>query len=134
METDVGDKLTLERAVPEILKVLRSNLYTRWSYISLFLQVIPWRREGKAMVTLSPRLGGFLTKATQTPDLETALWKVLLEYVELKREALQEQVAQFEGKWGMSFGEFSRRCQEGSLQADPIHGKLNKISGPGSKP
>jgi len=71
------------------------------------------------MVTLSPRLGGFLTKAAQTPDLETALWKVLLEYVELKREALREQVAQFEGKWEMSFEEFSRQCREGSLQADP---------------
>ena len=71
------------------------------------------------MVTLSPQLGVFLTKATQTPDLETALWKVLLEYVELKREALREQITQFEGKWEMSFEEFSRLCREGALQADP---------------
>jgi hypothetical protein len=78
------------------------------------------------MVTLSPRLGEFLTKATQTPDLETALWKVLLEYVELKRKALREQVAQLEGKWGMSFEEFSRRCQEGSLQADPYSWEVER--------
>jgi hypothetical protein len=71
------------------------------------------------MVALSPRLGEFLTKATQTPDLETALWKVLLEYVELKSKALKEQIVQFESKWGMSFEEFSQRCREGTLQADP---------------
>ena len=71
------------------------------------------------MVTLSPRLGEFLTRATQTPDLETALWKVLLEYVELKRGALRKQVAQLESKWEMPFEEFSRRCREGPLQADP---------------
>ncbi len=71
------------------------------------------------MVTLSPRLGELLTKATQTPDLETALWKVLSEYVELKVVALKQQIARFEHKWGMSFEEFSQRCREGTLETDP---------------
>ena len=70
------------------------------------------------MVALSPRLGEFLTKAAQVPDLETALWKVLLEYVDLKRKALEEEIAQFERKWGMTFEEFSQRCREGSLSED----------------
>jgi len=80
------------------------------------------------MVTVSPRLGEFLTKATQTPDLETALWKVLSEYVELKSKALREQIAQFEQKWGMSFEEFSRRCQEGTLQTDPYSWEVEQDS------
>ena len=71
------------------------------------------------MATVSPRLGEFLTKAAQTADLETALWKALLEYVQLKSDVLKERVSGFERKWRMSFEEFARQCKQGTLSADP---------------
>jgi hypothetical protein len=70
------------------------------------------------MIALSPRLGVLLTRTTQTPDLETALWKVITEYVDMKIAALKENIAQFEQKWNMSFDEFSSRCRDGSLDKD----------------
>jgi len=73
---------------------------------------------GIPMISMSPRLGELLTRATQTPDLETALWKVLSEYVDMKIAALKETVARFEQKWGMPLAEFSQRCREGTLDGD----------------
>ncbi len=70
------------------------------------------------MIALSPKLGEVLTQATQTPDLETALWKILSEYMDMKILALNEAVAKFEQKWGMSFEEFSRRTHKGTLKVD----------------
>ncbi len=70
------------------------------------------------MLTISPKLGELLTRATQTPDLEAALWKVLSEYVAMKIAALKETIAGFEHKWGMPFEEFSRRGREGTLNHD----------------
>ena len=70
------------------------------------------------MLAISPKLSQLLTQATQTPDLETALWKVLSEYVDLKTERLNKSIAQFEEKWGMSFNEFARRSGEGKLVKD----------------
>lgn len=70
------------------------------------------------MLAISPKLSQLLTRATQTPDLETALWKVLSEYIELKTEHLNQTIARFEGKWGMSFDEFARRSAEGKLAKD----------------
>jgi hypothetical protein len=70
------------------------------------------------MLTLSPRLGELLTRATQTPDLETALWKVLSEYVDLKVAALTETNQQFEKKWKVSFDEFVRRSHDNTLGKD----------------
>jgi len=78
------------------------------------------------MVTLSPRLGELLTKATQTPDIEAALWKVLSEYLDLKSDKLSEQIAEFEQKWGMSFEEFSRRCKERELEKDAYSYEVEK--------
>lgn len=70
------------------------------------------------MIGLSPKLSELLTRATRTPDLETALWKVLSEYIDLKLAALHEADAQLEKKWNMSFEEFSRRSKEGTLGRD----------------
>ena len=78
------------------------------------------------MVTLSPQLGAFLTKATQTPDMETARWKGLSEYVNLKSDRLSERIAEFEQKWGMPFEEFSRRCEEGDLEEDAYSYEVEK--------
>lgn len=70
------------------------------------------------MLAISPKLSQLLTRATQTPDLETALWKVLSEYIELKTEQLNQAIARFEEKWGMSFDEFARRSAAGKLAKD----------------
>lgn len=78
------------------------------------------------MVTVSPRLGELLMKTTQTPDIETALWKVLSEYLDLKSEKLSERIAEFEQKWGMPFEEFSKRCKEKSLNEDIYSFKVEK--------
>jgi hypothetical protein len=75
-------------------------------------------QEVEAMVTMSPQLGALLIKVTETPDIETALWKVLLEYLEFKSRALKEQITALEQKWGMSFDDFSQRCAEESLGKD----------------
>lgn len=70
------------------------------------------------MVTVSPQLGALLMKVTETPDIETALWRVLLEYLEFKSSVLKEQIAALEQKWDMSFDEFSQKCAEESLGKD----------------
>ena len=71
------------------------------------------------MLAISPRPGELLTRATQTPDFETALWKMFPEYVELKLAALDKTISSFEQKWGMSFEAFSRKSQDGLLNQDP---------------
>jgi len=70
------------------------------------------------MIAISPKLGGLLTRATQTPDLETALWKVLSEYTDMKIATLTTTITQFEQKWDVSFSEFTQLCREGTLDGD----------------
>lgn len=66
-------------------------------------------------ISVSPRIGTLLTQVTQTPDLETALWKILSEYIDLKTDALRDSIRTFESKWGMSFSQFSEHCEAGTL-------------------
>jgi len=75
-------------------------------------------KDTSPTITMSPRVGTFLLQITETPDLETALWKVLSEYVGLKTELLRERIRAFESKWGMTFVEFSERCEAGTLDQD----------------
>ena len=70
------------------------------------------------MITVSPKLGEFLTKVTQTPDLETAFWQVFNEYVAMKMAALREANSSYERKWGMTFDEFARQSRDGTLKED----------------
>lgn len=70
------------------------------------------------MITVSPKLGEFLTKVTQTPDLETAFWRIFTEYVSMKLAVLREANKDFERKWGMTFAEFAQQCQDGTLKED----------------
>jgi len=67
---------------------------------------------------MPPQLGALLTELTEIPDIGIALRKVLSEYLELKCGALEERIAAFEAKWGMSFEEFSRKCAEETLAED----------------
>ena len=69
-------------------------------------------------VPVSPRLGALLTQVTEVPDLETALWKVLSEYIDLKIAHIQQQIRDFESKWGMTFAEFAARCETDTLDED----------------
>jgi len=70
-------------------------------------------------MTISPRAGMLLTKMVETPDLETALWKMLSDYTELKTKMLKQQIGAFETKWESTFEEFSESCQAGTLGIDP---------------
>ncbi|MHB8779565.1 MAG: hypothetical protein ACYC6R_17675 [Anaerolineales bacterium] len=70
------------------------------------------------MIAVSPKLGEFLTKATQTPDLETAFWRIFNEYVAMKMAALREANKDYERKWGMTFDEFARQSRENTLKED----------------
>jgi len=70
------------------------------------------------MIAVSPKLGEFLTQATQTPDLETALWRVVSEYLSMKNEAINREIGGFEAKWQMSFVEFVRACRDDTLGRD----------------
>lgn len=68
--------------------------------------------------TVSPRASVLLTQVTDVSDLETALWKALTEYIELKIDFLKERIQTFESKWGMTFEQFSKRIEEGTLDQD----------------
>ena len=70
-------------------------------------------------MTLSPQTSLLLTQITATPDLETALWRVLHDYTGLKTQQIRQQITVFETKWGMTFDEFSQRCEHGTLGQDP---------------
>ena len=85
------------------------------------------------MISVSPKLGEFLTKLTQTPDLETAFWQIFNEYVTMKTAALREANNVYGRKWGMTFDEFTRRCQDGTLNQDAYSGMLSRIFGDGSR-
>jgi hypothetical protein len=78
------------------------------------------------MVTISPRIGALLTRVAETPDIETALWKVLLDYVDLKLAKLSQQIADFEAKWDMPFTEFSKRIKEKQLPKDAYSFEVEK--------
>jgi len=77
-------------------------------------------------VSVPPQLGSLVTEITEIPDIEIALRKVLSEYLELKGEALEKRIAVFEGKWGMSFDEFSQKCAEGPLKKDVYSYEVEK--------
>jgi len=69
--------------------------------------------------SVSPRVGALLTRITETPDLDTALWKMLGEYVDLKSQMVRQQIQTFEKKWEMSFAEFAQRVETETLGQDP---------------
>ncbi len=73
------------------------------------------RCEIKAMIKLTPKLGEFLVKATQIPDLEMALKQILREYLDLKLTDLNKEVKKFEKRWKMSFNEFLEKSKKGEI-------------------
>ena len=71
-----------------------------------------------AMLSVSPRIGVVLSEVTETPNLETAMWWILTEYVDLKTRELREQARTFEVRWGMTFVEFAERVKTDQLGQD----------------
>ena len=70
-------------------------------------------------ISMPPRIGALLSQISDTADLETALLKVLTDYVELKILFLNERIRAFEVKWEMTFEEFSKRIETKTLPHDP---------------
>ena len=67
---------------------------------------------------IASRAGLLLTQVTETPDYDTALWKLLFDYLDLKIQALSAQSLVFEQKWGMTFAEFQQRMALNTLKED----------------
>ncbi len=76
-------------------------------------------RSSIPTMIMSPRVGTLLTRITEVPDPETALWKVLIEYISLKIDMLRQQIERFESKWKMTFTEFAASCDNDTLGQDP---------------
>lgn len=76
-------------------------------------------RDTYPIMSVSPRVGALLAQVTETPDLETALWKVLSEHIDLKVRLVRQRIRALESQWGMTFDEFAERCQAGTLEQDP---------------
>ncbi len=71
-----------------------------------------------AAISVSPRIGVVLSEVAETPNLGTALWEILTEYIELKTRELQERVRKFEVRWGMTFAEFAERLKTNQPSQD----------------
>ena len=69
-------------------------------------------------LTISPCMGNLLVRMADTSNLETALWKVLGDYISLKTHALRQEIAAFEAKWQMPFTEFAQKFGDGDLSVD----------------
>ena len=78
------------------------------------------------MVAVSPRIAVFLNQVTATPDLETALLKVLSEYIDLKVAKIDGQIKVFESNWSMTFAEFSDRFENDQLDQDSYSYEVEK--------
>jgi len=70
------------------------------------------------MLTLSPKLGKFLLKATQSIDLDVALRQILRDYLVLKLKDLNKELEEFESKWNMPFDEFREKSRKGEIGKD----------------
>jgi hypothetical protein len=67
---------------------------------------------------IPPRAGLLLTQITEMPDFDTALWKLLFDFLDLKVQVLAAESTAFEQKWGMTFSEFQRRMAMNTLDRD----------------
>jgi len=84
-------------------------------------------------LTVSPRLAALLAQIAETPDLETALWKVRSEYMDLKVQLLRQRIQAFESKWDMTFAEFAARGEQGRSGGIRIPTRSSVIFGNGNK-
>ena len=70
------------------------------------------------MPAISPKLGEFLVKTTNSKNLDDAFHKIFSDYLELKLRNLMLISEEFRKKWGMDFEEFKRHIKEETLKED----------------
>ena len=70
------------------------------------------------MLSVSPKLGEFLVKATKAKDIDDAFRRVFSEYLVMKIASLVKTTERFKIKWCMDFSEFKSCFKEGTLKAD----------------
>ena len=70
------------------------------------------------MPVMSARLSDALIKATYARDIQEAFNRVFSEFLELKLSKLEQTIAGFQTKWGISFEEFKTQIKEGTLKED----------------
>lgn len=68
-------------------------------------------------VTLSNPIYEILQQTTGDSDINNALSKILKDFFQLKIQALQEQIAAYEKKYGMSFTDFEEACATGTIES-----------------
>jgi hypothetical protein len=67
---------------------------------------------------IAPRTGLLLTQITETSDYDTALRKLLSDYLDLKIQSLVAESQVFAGYWGLTFAEFQERMEKNTLTQD----------------
>jgi hypothetical protein len=72
--------------------------------------------DEQSAAAISPGLGLLLTRMADTSDIDTALRKVLDDYLRLKIADLKGRIQVLEDRWRMSFAEFSVACEQGALE------------------
>lgn len=82
--------------------------------------------DEKPRITIPTRLANTLIRTTGTADLETALWRVVNEYIELKILQQEAIITQMQEKWHVNFQEFERLRSEDKLGKDPSSWEVEK--------
>ena len=82
--------------------------------------------QDKTQVSLPNQLASLFIRASGTADLETALLKVVHEYIEMKIAQQEETITRLQDKWKMSFEEFERRSKDNTLGQDPYSYPVEK--------
>ena len=70
------------------------------------------------MAVMSAKLSEALVKATYARDVEDAFNRVFSEFLELKLSQLQQIIETYRDKWGVSFEDFKKQIEEGTLKKD----------------
>ncbi len=70
------------------------------------------------MAVMSAKLSEALVKATYARDVGDAFNRVFSEFLELKLNQLQQVIENYRDKWGISFEEFKKQIEEGTLKKD----------------
>jgi len=75
---------------------------------------------------LPPHIVESLMKVAREKRPDIALVKLMHDYLNLKLESIELKLKEFRKKYGMSFEEFKRACEEGSLGKDPYSYEVEK--------
>jgi len=76
-------------------------------------------------VLLSNPVHVVFNQLTGESDINVAASIVLKEFVQLKKQLVQNKIASFTQKYNMGFAEFERACEDGRIQ-DPFSYEVEK--------